>query len=116
MENRKINQKDIDNIVNNIINEGSNWEGIKGWFRGKGYNYSKYLSEINELLFNIKRKMIQDNNLKKQMDEILTNLEKSSAEGWQKDELKELLTDISETINKTNIKLEKIATKIKKIR
>jgi hypothetical protein len=116
MDNRKINQKDIDEIVKRIINEGNTWEGIKGWFRGKGYNYSKYLSEIDDLLYNIKRKIIQDEKLKQQIDNITSDLTKSSADDWQKDELTNLMKDLSETINKTNSKLEGLSIRIKRMR
>ena len=116
MENRKINQKDIENIVKKVINEGSSWEGIKGWFRGKGYNYSKYLSEINDLLYGIKKKTIQDENLKQKIDEITSNVSKSSADDWQKDDLVNLMKELSDTITKTNSKLEKLTNRIKRMR
>lgn len=116
MENRKINQKDIEKIVKKVINEGSSWEGIKGWFRGKGYNYSKYLSEINDLLSGIKKKTIQDENLKQKIDEITSNISKSSADDWQKDDLVNLMKELSDTITKTNSKLEKLTNRIKRMR
>jgi hypothetical protein len=116
MENRKINQKDIEKIVKKVINEGSSWEGVKGWFRGKGYNYSKYLSEINDLLYGIKKKTIQDENLKQKIDEITSNVSKSSADDWQKDDLVNLMKELSDTITKTNSKLEKLTNRIKRMR
>ena len=60
--------------------------------------------------------MIEDEKLKEEIDEITKNVEASSAETWQKDELKSLMKELSDTISKTNIKLEKISIRIKKIK
>ena len=40
MRNRKFNENDINRLVKKIINEGSTFAGIKGFFSGDGYNYS----------------------------------------------------------------------------
>lgn len=116
MEKRMLNERDLNKIVKKVLQEGSTWEGVKGWFKGKGYNFSKYLSQINDTLYKIKRRVIEDEKLKEEIDEITKNVEASSAETWQKDELKSLMKELSDTISKTNIKLEKISIRIKKIK
>jgi hypothetical protein len=116
MKSRRLNENDVQKIVSKVVEEGSTWEGIKGWFRGRGYNYSKYLSEIDDVLYSVKKKLIDDQKLKNKLDGISEDLKKSSAEDWQKDELTTLMDDLSDTISKTNNKLQKLATRIKKMR
>lgn len=116
MKSRRLNENDVEKIVSKVIEEGGTWEGIKGWFRGKGYNYSKYLSQIDDVLYGIKKKIIDDQKLQKELEEISKDLKNSSAEDWQKDELTTLMDDLSETISKTNSKLQKLSIRIKRMR
>lgn len=116
MKSRRLNENDVKKIVSKVIEEGGTWEGIKGWFRGKGYNYSKYLSEIDDILYNVKRKIVNDEKLKSQLEDVSKNLKDSSAEDWQKDELTKLMDDLSDTISKTNNKLERLSIRIKRMR
>lgn len=116
MKSRRLNENDVEKIVSKVIEESGTWEGIKGWFRGKGYNYSKYLSEIDDILYNVKRKIVNDEKLKSQLEDVSKNLKDSSAEDWQKDELTKLMDDLSDTISKTNNKLERLSIRIKKMR
>lgn len=116
MKSRRLNENDVEKIVSKVIEEGGTWEGIKGWFRGKGYNYSKYLSEIDDILYSVKRKIVNDEKLKSQLEDVSKNLKDSSAEDWQKDELTKLMDDLSDTISKTNNKLERLSIRIKRMR
>lgn len=116
MEKRKITEKDLNKIVKKVLEEGSTWEGVKGWLKGRGYNYSKYLFEIDETLADIRTKIVNDNSFMLKLTEIEKNLNNSSADEWQKEELSELMIDIVDTMDKTNKKLEKLATKIKRMR
>ena len=102
MKSRRLNENDVEKIVSKVIEEGGAWEGIKGWFRGKGYNYSKYLSQIDDVLYGIKKKIIDDQKLQKELEEISKDLKNSSAEDWQKDELTTLMDDLSER-NRRNL-------------
>ena len=71
MKTRKINENDINQIVKKVVNEGSTWAGIKGFFSGKGYNYSKYKYEINEIVTGIRKKLISDNDLREKLIKLL---------------------------------------------
>lgn len=116
MERGKITEKDLNKIVKKVLEEGSTWEGVKGWLKGRGYNYSKYLFEIDETLTDIRKKIVEDTSFMSKLTEIDKGLMNSSADKWQKEELSELMMDIVETMDKTNKKLEKLATKIKRMR
>jgi hypothetical protein len=116
MEKRRLNEKDLNKIVKKVLQEGSTWEGVKGWLKGKGYNYSKYLFEIDETLSEIRSKIIEDSKFMSKLTEIEKNLNKSSADQWQKEDLSELMVEIVDTMDKTNKKLEKLASKIKRMK
>jgi succinate dehydrogenase flavin-adding protein (antitoxin of CptAB toxin-antitoxin module) len=98
-------------IFNNFLNEseveeGSTWEGIKGLFRGKGYYYTKYLSEIQGVLRSLKIKIAQDKKLESQLSGILEKVTTSSMEDTKRDELINLLTQIDNEIVSATQRLE----------
>jgi len=98
-------------ISNNQLNEseveeGSTWEGIKGLFRGKGYYYTKYLSEIQGVLRSLKIKIAQDKKLESQLSRILKKVTTSSMEDTKRDELINLLTQIDNEIVSATQRLE----------
>jgi hypothetical protein len=98
-------------ISNNQLNEseveeGSTWEGIKGLFRGKGYYYTKYLSEIQGVLRSLKIKIAQDKKLESQLSRILEKVTTSSMEDTKRDELINLLTQIDNEIVSATQRLE----------
>jgi hypothetical protein len=98
-------------ISNNFLNEseveeGSTWEGIKGLFRGKGYYYTKYLSEIQGVLRSLKIKIAQDKKLESQLSGILEKVTTSSMEDTKRDELINLLTQIDNEIVSATQRLE----------
>jgi hypothetical protein len=43
-------KKIVRRVISEEVNEGATWEGIKGFFRGKGYYYTKYLTELEYIL------------------------------------------------------------------
>jgi hypothetical protein len=112
MRNRKFNENDINILVKKIINEGSIFAGIKGFFSGDGYNYSKYKYEINEVVIGIRKKLITDNELKKKLLEIYDNLDESSANDNQKDELMNLISKLYSTIQNTNDEINDLIKKL----
>lgn len=105
---RRINENDINKIVNKVVNEGSTWAGIKGFFTGKGYNYSKYKYEINEVVSSIRKKLITDDALESKLSKIYEKLKDSSATDSQKDKLENFITDIIDVIHETNSKIDDI--------
>jgi hypothetical protein len=91
-------------ISNNFLNEseveeGSTWEGIKGWFRGKGYYYTKYLSEIQDVLRRLKTKVVEDKEIHSEISRILDDIEGSSMEDVKKDELIVILDEINNNLD-----------------
>jgi hypothetical protein len=114
MKTRKINENDINQIVKKVVNEGSTWAGIKGFFSGKGYNYSKYKYEINEIVTGIRKKLISDDELREKLNEIYINLKKSSADDYQKDKLEDFILELDDIIEKANKRIDNLLNNINK--
>jgi hypothetical protein len=112
MKTRKINENDINQIVKKVVNEGSTWAGIKGFFSGKGYNYSKYKYEINEIVSGIRKKLINDGDLKEKLLKIYDRLDNSSASDRQKDELKDIISELYHIIQEANDKINDLMKKL----
>ena len=112
MKTRKINENDINQIVKKVVNEGSTWAGIKGFFSGKGYNYSKYKYEINEIVIGIRKKLINDNDLREKLIKIYNKLDNSSANDRQKDELKDIIAELYNIIFEANDKINDLMEKL----
>jgi hypothetical protein len=113
----RLTESDSNRIVKKVLSEGSTWEGVKGYFRGKGYNYSKYLSEISEILSHkIYKKNNEDTIFAKELVNINENLDKSSADRWQKDQLKELMSEVLQTMSVTRVRLERLSDKVKHLK
>lgn len=87
------------------VEEGSTWEGIKGFFKGKGYKYSKYMAEIQSLIQKLRTKVTTDDRLRSDMDELIDEINSSSMEDTKKDELLNHLQRISDIIENANQEL-----------
>jgi hypothetical protein len=53
---RNLTEQDINRIIKKVVKEnysetneglGDTWTGVKGFFKGKGYHYTKNLSKLN---------------------------------------------------------------------
>jgi uncharacterized protein YaaW (UPF0174 family) len=95
---------------------GGTWEGIKGFFRGKGYYYTKYLTQIQNVLEKLQKKLGDDKKIKADLDEILEDVTESSMEESKKDELLDLMVQITEGINKASQLLEMQIQQIKDLK
>ena len=111
MEKRKITERDLNKIVKKVLEEGSTWEGVKGWFKGRGYNYSKYLFEIDETLTDIRKKIVEDASFMSKLTEIDKGLMNSSADKWQKED--EEKNKMRKVIKRVAFKNQRLLTKYK---
>lgn len=100
-----LTESDINRIVNRVINEDlqeSTWEGVKGWFRGKGYYYSKYLSELEDVLEELEYKINNDRKIRKKFDEVKSKVESSDMEEFKKKDLNNTITRIQRILTHTD--------------
>lgn len=73
---------------------GGTWEGIKGFFRGKGYYYTKYLSQIQDVLERLQTKVVEDKKIQLELSKILDKVAASSMEDDKKNEVLNILVEI----------------------
>lgn len=114
-----LKESDINRIVNRVINEDlqeSTWEGVKGWFKGKGYYYSKYLAELEDVLEELEYKINNDRKIRKKFDEVKLKISESDMEYFQKQELEDIITQISKILNYTDILIQKELYKIYRLK
>lgn len=114
-----LTESDINRIVNRVINEDlqeSTWEGVKGWFKGKGYYYSKYLAELEDVLEELEYKINNDRKIRKKFDEVKLKISESDMEDSQKQELEDIITQISKILNYTDILIQKELYKIYRLK
>lgn len=95
---------------------GGTWEGIKGYFRGKGYYYTKYLTQIQYVLEKLQKKIGSDKKIKADLDEILEDITESSMEESKKDELLDLMLKINQGIEEATQLLEMQIQQIKDLK
>jgi uncharacterized protein YpuA (DUF1002 family) len=116
---KNLTESDIKRIVNRVINEDlqeSTWEGVKGWFKGKGYYYSKYLSELEDVLEELEYKINNDRKIRKKFDEVKLKISESDMEDFQKQELEDIITQITKILNYTDILIQKELYKIYRLK
>lgn len=125
----KLNEDDLTRIIERVIEQqenqhldgemeegGGTWEGIKGFFKGKGYYYTKYLTQIQNVLEKLKKKLGDDKRVKAQLDEILEDVSESSMEERKKDQLLNIMLDITKSMEIANQGLEKQIQRIKDLK
>jgi len=112
----KPNQKENTLKLRQGLNEGSTWEGIKGYFRGKGYYYTKYLTQVQDVIEKLQKKIINDKKIQSNLDEISQDVNESSMEDFKKTIILDLMNRISDTIQATNHELEDQIKEIKNLK
>ena len=102
---KNITESDINRIVNRVINEDlqeSTWEGVKGWFRGKGYYYSKYLAELEDTLESLIEKIQNDRRINEKLESVKTKVESSDMEEFRKKDLNNTIIRIQRILTHTD--------------
>ena len=102
---KNITESDINRIVNRVINENlqeSTWEGVKGWFRGKGYYYSKYLAELEDTLESLIEKIQNDRRINEKLESVKTKVESSDMEEFRKKDLNNTIIRIQRILTHTD--------------
>lgn len=86
-------------VINEEVNEGSTWEGVKGFFSGKGYYYTKYLTELEYVLQDMEKQILDGSKIQKKLEEIKSKVESSSIEDYKKRDVKTMLNRTEKVIN-----------------
>lgn len=100
-----LTESDIERIVNRVINEDlqeSTWEGVKGWLKGKGYYYSKYLAELEDTLEDLNEKIKKDQRINRKLESVKKKIDDSDMEDFKKKDLNDTMTRIQRILKHTD--------------
>lgn len=67
------------------------WSGVKGFFRGEGYNYYKYLSQLKNLSRDLKKLDKPNYGIMEKLKNINTEIQKSKMKPDQKQNIKTII-------------------------
>jgi hypothetical protein len=81
-------KKIVRRVISEEVNEGSTWEGVKGFFRGKGYYYTKYLTELEYILEEMEKEIVSNAKIERKLEKLKNKVESSSIEKDKKDNIK----------------------------
>ena len=124
MKKNILTERDINRIVNKVKNSnnkitneglGDTWTGVKGFFRGKGYHYTKNLSKLNRIAEELAYTEKFLDKIKKKCEEIVDESVKSGMRDQKSDHILDLANRIIDTIEYHNSEVKDISDEIKQI-
>lgn len=117
-----LTERDINRIVkkvknSNDINEGlgDTWTGVKGFFSGKGYYYTKNLSKLNKIAEELMFTERYLDKIKKKCEDIVDESIKSGMRDQKSDHILDLANRIIDIIEYHNSEVKDISDEIKQI-
>lgn len=121
---RNLTEQDINRIIKKVVkedysetNEGlkDTWSGVKGFFRGQGYNYTKNLSKLSGILNDISYSDDYLNKIKSKCEKIVDDSMRAKIPDEKSDHILQIVNDIITTINSYDEKMDIISDDIRKI-
>lgn len=124
MKKNTLKENDINRIVKKVIREsysetneglGDTWTGVKGFFKGKGYYYTKNLSKLNNIAEDLAYTEKFLNKIKKKCEDIVDESVNSRMEDTKSDHILDLANRIIDIIEYHNLEVSDISQEIKQI-
>lgn len=122
MKRSYITENDINRIVKKVNNRiqtneglGDTLTGIKGFFKGKGYHYTKNLSKLNSILGDLSYSEKFLDKIKKKCEDIVDDAANSRMNDTKSDHILDMANKIIEIIETHNEKVQEISDEIKNI-
>ena len=122
MKRNYITENDINRIVKKVNNRtetneglGDTWTGVKGFFKGKGYHYTKNLSKLNSILGDLSYSEKFLDKIKKKCEDIVDDAANSRMNDTKSDHILEIANKIIEIIETHNEKVKEVSDEIKNI-
>ena len=124
MKKNTLTEIDINRIVDKVkksnskvTNEGlgDTWTGVKGFFRGKGYYYTKNLSKLNKIAEELMFTERYLDKIKKKCEDIVDESVKSGMRDQKSDHILDIANRIIDTIEYHNSEVKDISDEIKQI-
>ena len=103
----EINKKqEIDEAILDPVRDV--WSGVKGVFRGEGYSYYKYLSQLKNLSRDLKKLDKPNHNIMKKLNEINSHIQQSKMRPEQKQNIKTIIDNATHHFNQYSRYIEAI--------
>ena len=122
MKRNYITENDINRIVKKVNNRtetneglGDTWTGVKGFFKGKGYHYTKNLSKLNKITEELEYTEKFLDKIKKKCEDIVDESVNSGMRDQKSDHILDLANRIIDTIEYHNSEIKDISDEIKQI-
>jgi hypothetical protein len=124
MKKNTLKESDINRIVKKVIREsysetneglGDTWTGVKGFFKGKGYYYTKNLSKLNNIIEELAYTEKFLNKIKKKCENIVDESVNSGMKDTKSDHILDLVNRIIDIIEYHNLEVSDISQEIKQI-
>lgn len=122
MKRNYITENDINRIVKKVNNRtetneglGDTWTGVKGFFKGKGYHYTKNLSKLNSILGDLSYSEKFLDKIKKKCEDIVDDAANSRMNDTKSNHILEIANKIIEIIETHNEKVKEVSDEIKNI-
>jgi hypothetical protein len=121
---RNLTEQDINRIIKKVVKEnysetneglGDTWTGIKGFFKGKGYHYTKNLSKLNRVVEELTYTEKYLDKIKKKCEDIVDESVNSGMRDQKSDHILDLANRIIDIIEYHNVEVNDISQEIKQI-
>jgi hypothetical protein len=121
---RNLTEEDVNRIVKKVTKQnysetneglGDTWTGVKGFFRGKGYHYTKNLSKLNNIAQDLSYSEKYLNKIKLKCENIADDAVKSKMKDDKSEHILDIANEIIQGIETYNTKMNEISKEIKKI-
>jgi hypothetical protein len=121
---RNLTEQDINRIIKKVVKEnysetneglGDTWTGVKGFFRGKGYHYTKNLSKLNRVVEELTYTEKYLDKIKKKCEDIVDESVNSGMRDQKSDHILDLANRIIDIIEYHNVEVNDISQEIKQI-
>jgi len=121
---RNLTEQDINRIIKKVVKEnysetneglGDTWTGVKGFFKGKGYHYTKNLSKLNRVVEELTYTEKYLDKIKKKCEDIVDESVNSGMRDQKSDHILDLANRIIDIIEYHNLEVNDISQEIKQI-
>jgi hypothetical protein len=121
---KNLTEKDLNRIVKKVVSENKKetseglkdtWTGVKGFFRGHGYNYSKNLSKLYNILEDISYSDSYLEKIKLKCEQIVDDAANAKMPDEKSEHILNIANNIISTIESYDDKMDKISDDITRI-
>jgi len=109
-------KKIVKKVLKEELDENATWEGVKGFFKGKGYYYTKYLTELEYVLEDMGKKLVDDSKIQKKLTKLKEKTDGSSMDSEKKRYINLILSRTQQVIDYTDRMIEHEMNNLKRLK